>query len=85
LSTASSDEWPTWSDGETPDDMSDALLNIQWAINQMKAALDEGRYRFEAVHVRADLAYLGAETSRAIRQRAARPSPTPTTSGDTHA
>ena len=62
-----------WSDGPLPEDMSNALDNVSWALDQMLTALDEGRYRFEPVHVRADLTYLRGEVRRAKRQAATPP------------
>lgn len=56
-----------WHD-DMPDDMSDSLRNAEAALERMIAAIDDGRYRFEAIHVRADLAYLRAEIRRAKRQ-----------------
>ena len=58
-----------WSDDE-PADMSDALSNVLWALEQMQSALDDGRYRFEAVHVRADVSFLLGEMRRGKEQLA---------------
>lgn len=62
-----------WFDTE-PESLADPLRNIEWAVGEMLAAIDEGRYRFEAVHVRADLNYLRGESRRAARHLA---TPTP--------
>jgi hypothetical protein len=56
-----------WHESETPKSLAEPLANIEWAIGQMLAAMDEGRYRFEEVHVRADLSYLRGEARRARR------------------
>ena len=58
-----------WHDAPTPESMADALDHVTWALDQMVSALDEGRYNFSEVHVRADLTYLRAEVLRAQRQR----------------
>jgi hypothetical protein len=68
--TTPTPEQRDWSD-DLPADMSDALRNIESALGQMLSAIDDGRYRFNPVHVRADLRYLRAEARRALRYRAA--------------
>lgn len=56
-----------WHESNVPDSLGDALANIEWATTEMLRALDEGRYQFDAVHVRADLNYLRGEARRACR------------------
>jgi len=46
--------------------MSTPLQSLAGGIAELLRALDEGRYRFDEVHVRADLNYLRAEAERAL-------------------
>ena len=59
----------TWHDTNVPDSLADSLNNLEWALTEMRAAINDGRYRYERVHVEADLHYLLGEVRRAKRQR----------------
>lgn len=58
-----------WFEAE-PASLAEPLNNLRWALDQMLAAVAEDRYRYEPVHVQADLRYLRGEVARAIRYRA---------------
>lgn len=48
-----------------------SLGEVRRAVDELLRTLDDGRYRFEEVHVRADLNYLRALTDTAVPYRPA--------------
>ena len=63
----------------------DPLATLGHTLDELLVAVDRGTYRFEPVHVRADLAYLRAEVANTQRARDAVPRPVTPTSGDVDA